>query len=112
MPASCEAGIRLHKRRERRVDLRRVVARNRLGLEIFLQTVTAPFAPVAGLLVASERRGALVRYSLQVDVGGADLAADTARGFDGVGRDVPGESVGRVIGDLHRLGLVLGAENG
>src|SRR5437016_2246712 len=60
----------------RLVGLRRVEARDRLHLEIFFQTVFAPFAAVAGLLVAAERRGAVVRHALQVDVAGADLLAD------------------------------------
>src|SRR3954471_5250605 len=54
----------------------RVVARDRLGLEILFKTELAPLAAVAGLLVAAERRGAVVRYALQIDVAGADLATD------------------------------------
>src|ERR1700732_292578 len=69
-------------------NLRRVVTRDRLGLEIFLQTVFAPFAAVAGLLVAAERRGAVVRHALQIDVAGTDAAADLAGGFHGIGGDV------------------------
>ena len=67
------AGI-FHDRRERRINLRGVVAGDRLHLEIFLEAVLAPLAAVAGLLVAAERRGAVVRHALQVDVAGADLA--------------------------------------
>src|ERR1700730_5844022 len=93
-------------------SLRRVVAGDRLGLEIFLQTVFAPFAAVAGLLVAAERRGAVVRHALQIDIAGADLATDLAGALDGSGRNVPGQTIGRVVGDLHRLGFVLGAEDG
>src|ERR1700712_4657698 len=80
-------------------NLRGVVAGDGLDLEIFFQTVLAPFAAVAGLLVAAERRGAVVRHALQVDVAGADLAADLARGLDGIGGDVAGKTVGRIVGD-------------
>src|ERR1700730_8955366 len=69
-------------------SLRGVEARDCLRLEIFLQTVAAPFAAVAGLLVAAERRGAVVRHALQIDVAGADLAADLARAIDRTGRHV------------------------
>src|SRR5262249_11191538 len=74
--------------------------------------VTAPLAAVAGLLVAAERRGALIRHALQVDVAGADLAADFARTLDRAGRDIACETVGRVVGNAHRIGLVLGADDG
>src|ERR1700681_3195342 len=84
--------------------LRGVVAGDRLDLEIFLEAVLAPFAAVAGLLVAAERRGAVVRDALQVDVAGADLAADAARAFHGVTGDVTGQTIGRVVGDLHGFG--------
>src|SRR6202795_1722346 len=92
--------------------LRRVKTRDRLDLEIFLQAVFAPFAAIAGLLVAAERRGAVVRHALQVDVPGADPAADPARGLHAVGGDVTGETVRRVVGDLHRILFVLGAQDG
>src|SRR5512141_1364380 len=87
-----------------------VVAGNRLDLEIFFQAVFAPFAAVAGLLVAAERRGAVVGHALEVDVAGADAAADFAGGFHGVGGDVAGETVGGVVGDPHGVFLILGAE--
>src|SRR6266849_10823406 len=93
-------------------SLRGVVAGDGLDLEIFFQAVFAPFAAVAGLLVAAERRGAVVRNALQVDVAGAQLAADLAGAFDGVGGDVTGETIRRVVGDLHRVFLILGAEDG
>src|SRR5262245_55979198 len=90
--------------------LRRVEAGDCLDLEIFRKTVLAPFAAVAGLLVAAERRGAVVRHALQVDVAGADLAADLASTLDTAGRDVTGKTVRRVVGDLDRIGFVLGAD--
>src|SRR3982074_3715135 len=86
-----------------RLSLRRVVAGARLDLEIFLETVFAPFAAVAGLLVAAERGGAVVGHALQVDVAGADLAADLAGALNGIGRDVSGETIRRVVGDPHRV---------
>src|SRR5665213_2878372 len=92
--------------------LRRVEAGDGLDLEIFLETVFAPFAAVAGLLVAAERRGAVVGHALQVDVAGANAAADAAGGFHGVGGDVAGQPIGRVVGDLDGVFLVLGAEDG
>src|SRR5882724_13353612 len=92
--------------------LRRVEARDRLDFEIFLEAELAPLAAVAGLLVAAERRGAVVRYALQIDVAGADLAADPARAFHGVGGDVTRQPIGGVIGYPHGVGLILGAENG
>src|SRR5215218_9881952 len=55
------AGIVSYRRRERRLGLRGVVAGDRLHFEIFFQTVATPLAAVAGLLVAAERRGAVVR---------------------------------------------------
>src|SRR6476659_8293109 len=88
-----------------RKNLRGVVAGDGLDLEIFLQAVFAPFAAVAGLLVAAERRGAVVRHALQVDVAGADPAADPAGSLDGVGGDVAGETIRRVVGDPHRIFL-------
>src|SRR5450631_2715417 len=98
-------------RRARRVLLRRVVAGDRLRLEIFLEAELAPFATVAGLLVAAERRGAVVRHALQVDVAGADLAADLAGALDGAGSDVTGQTIGRVVGDMDRVSFVLGADD-
>src|SRR6202035_5121122 len=80
--------------------LRRVVAGDGLDLEIFLQPVFAPFAAIAGLLVAAERRGAVVRHALQIDVAGADAAADPARGLDRVGGDVTGKAIRCVVSDL------------
>src|SRR3954451_22345298 len=91
----------------RRSGLRGVIAGDRLHFEIFFQTVLAPFAAVAGLLVAAERRRAVVRNALQIDVAGADLLADAARRFHGVGGDVTGQTVGRVVGNLDRFGFVL-----
>src|SRR5579863_2384604 len=78
-------------------SLRGVEAGDRLDLEIFFHAVFAPLAAVAGLLVAAERRGAVVGHALQVDVAGTDLAADLARPLDGAGRDVTGEAVRRVV---------------
>src|SRR5882724_1562842 len=72
-------------------ESRRVKPGDRLGLEIFFQAVFAPFAAVAGLLVTAERRGAVVRHALQIDVAGAELAADLASGLHRVGGDVTGE---------------------
>src|SRR3954447_26872078 len=95
----------------RRSGLRGVVASDRLHFEIFFQTVLAPFAAVAGLLVAAERRGAVVRNALEVDVAGADLTADAARAFHGVTGNVTSQTIRRVVGDLHRFGFILGAED-
>src|SRR5712664_4195767 len=89
-------------------SLRGVVAGDRLDLEIFFQAVFAPLAAVAGLLVAAERRGAVVRHALQIDVAGADPAPDPAGGFNGVCGDVAGETIRRVVGDPHRIFLILG----
>src|ERR1700730_8037414 len=80
-------------------SLRGVVAGDRLDLEIFFQAVFAPFAAVAGLLVSAERRGAVGRHALPVGVAGARLAADLAGALDGVGGDVPRQTIGRVVGD-------------
>src|SRR6476661_10641652 len=85
---------------------------DRLHLEEFLHAELAPLAAVAGLLVAAERGGALVGNAVEVDVAGADLPADAVGAFDRAGGDVAGEAVRRVVGDLHRLGFVLGAEDG
>src|SRR5262245_29851067 len=93
-------------------SLRGVEAGDCLHFEIFFQAVLAPLAAVAGLLVAAERRGALVRHALQVDVAGADLAGDATRALYRVASDITGETIGRVIGDLDRLGFVLGANDG
>src|SRR5215211_295684 len=112
MPAAFRQPASFHTRRERRFNLRGVVAGDRLDLEIFLEAVLAPLAAVAGLLVAAERRGAVVRHALQVDVAGADLAGHAARAFHRIARDVTGETVGRVVGDLHRFGFILGADDG
>src|ERR1700731_755409 len=92
-------------------SLRGVVAGDRLDLEIFFQAVFAPFAAVAGLLVAAERRGAVVRHALQVDVAGADPAANLAGGLDGVGGDIARQTIGRVVGDPDRVFLVLGTHD-
>src|ERR1700755_2838872 len=73
--------------------LRGIEAGNRLHLEIFFQAVFAPFTAVTGLLVAAERRGAVVRHALQVDVAGTDPAADLAGGLDGVGGDVTRQTI-------------------
>src|ERR1700704_6412002 len=75
--------------------LRRVKPGDGLDLEIFLQAVFAPLAAVARLLVAAEWRGAVVRHALQIDVAGADPAADPAGGLDGIGGDGNRETIGR-----------------
>src|ERR1700704_2979283 len=93
-------------------NLRRVEAGHRFHLEIFLQAVFAPLAAVAGLLVAAERRGAVVRHALQVDVAGPDLAADFSRTLNGTRGNIAGETIGRVVGNLDGLRLVLGAKDG
>src|SRR5689334_22667545 len=92
--------------------LRGVEAGDRLHFEIFFQAVLAPFAAVAGLLVAAERRGAVVGHALQVDVAGANLAGDVASALDRPSRDVTGKTIRRVVGDLDGVGLVLGADDG
>ena len=56
-----------------------------LHLEEVLHAVLAPLATVAGLLVATERGGALVRHAVEVDVAGADLLADALGACDGTG---------------------------
>jgi hypothetical protein len=48
-------------------------AGDRLHLEEVLHAVLAPLATVAGLLVAAERCGALVRNAVEVDVAGTNL---------------------------------------
>src|SRR5260370_39809754 len=78
---------------------RGVEAGDCLDLEIFFQTVFAPFAAVAGLLVAAERRGAVVRHTLRGDVAGADLSANLAGGLHAVGRAVTAQAVRRVGGE-------------
>src|SRR5438477_2762031 len=92
--------------------LRRVVAGDGLHFEIFFQTVLAPLAAVAGLLVAAERRGAVVGHTLKVDVAGADLTADFAGALDGAGGNIAGQTIWRGVGDVHRFGFVLGAKYG
>src|ERR1700743_3556133 len=92
--------------------LRGVVAGDRLDLEIFLEAVFAPFAAVAGLLVAAERRGAIVRHALQIDVAGANPAAHFARTLHRIGGNVAGKPIGRVVGDPHGIFFVLGADDG
>src|SRR3569833_578827 len=90
----------------------RVVPSNRLGLEILLETELAPFAAVAGLFVATERRAAVVGHALQVDIAGADLATDAAGILDRRTIDIAGKTIGGGVGDAHRVGLVLGADDG
>src|SRR5215471_938014 len=87
-------------------------AGDRLHLKEVLHAVLAPLATVAGLLVAAERGGALVRNAVEVDHDGTDLPADALGAFDRAGGDVAGEAVGRVVGNLDRFGLVLSAEDG
>src|SRR3569833_27748 len=90
----------------------RVVPSNRLGLEILLETELAPFAAVAGLFVATERRAAVVGHALQDDIAGADLATDAAGILDRRTIDIAGKAIGGVVGDARRGGLVLGADDG
>src|SRR5579863_6815978 len=91
--------------------LRRIKSGDRLHLEEFLETELAPLAAIARLLVAAERRGAVIRHALQVDVAGADTAADPARALDRIAGDVTGEPKGRVVGDPDRILLVLGTQD-
>src|SRR6185437_4054684 len=91
--------------------LRRVEAGDRLHLEIFLETELAPLAAVARLLVAAERRGAVVRNALQVDVAGADLTAHLARTLDSACGHITRKTVGRFVGDAHGVRLILGAHD-
>src|SRR4051812_4090294 len=85
------APLRAHSSR-----LGRVEAGDRLDLEIFLEPVFAPFAAVAGLLVAAEWRRAFVGHAIEVDVAGAQLAADVAGALDAAGGHVAGQAIGRV----------------
>src|SRR6201999_4548527 len=93
-------------------SLRGVEAGDCLDLEIVLEAIFAPFAAVAGLLIAAERRGAVVRHALQVDVASAEAAADAARALHGIADEITGEAIGRVVGDLDGIFLILGAKDG
>src|SRR3569832_415014 len=87
-------GVMLSKRS----SLRRVEAGDGLHFEEVLEAVLAPLAAVAGLLVAAERRAAVVGHTLQIHVAGADLAADALGVLDRSAGDVAREAIGGVVG--------------
>src|SRR5439155_27001061 len=79
----------------------------RLELEKFLEAVDAGLAAVARLLEAAEGRVHVEGAAVHVHLPGADAARDALRA-----RVVPGphrarQAVHRVVGDAHRVFLVL-----
>src|SRR5688572_20415917 len=78
-----------------------------LGLEELLETVVAPLAAVARLLVAAERRAEVGRCPVDADLAGADPRRDAARALEVARRHVAGEAVRRVVGDPDRIVLVV-----
>src|SRR5262245_43239280 len=78
-----------------------------LHLRELVEAEAAPFAAVAGLLVAAEGCSALVGGAVDVDVAGADALGDAPRALHVAGGDIAGEPVGRVVSDAHGVVLVL-----
>src|SRR5213078_5309893 len=76
-----------------------------LDLHEFLEAEATPFAAVARLLVAAERRGPLVGGAVDVDVAGSHAPSNAACPFHVARGNVPRQSVGGVVG--HADGIVL-----
>src|ERR1700688_2646753 len=79
-------------------DLRGVVAHHRLHLEALFAAELAPFAAVAGLLVAAERRAEIGPGAIQVDIAGAQLRRHFPRVLEIARGHIAGEAVDRVVG--------------
>ena len=60
-------------------ELRRLVSHHGFHLEEFLEAELAPFAAIAGLLVAAERRFEVGACPVQVHIAGAQLRRDFPR---------------------------------
>src|SRR5256885_5590099 len=76
-----------------------------LDLHEFLEAEAAPFAAVARLLVAAERRGPLVGCTVDVDVAGPHAPGNAACPLHVARGNVPRQPVGGVVG--HADGIVL-----
>src|SRR5262245_31717001 len=90
--------------RSRGSDL--AVADDALDLQEIMDSPVGIFAPVAGLLVAAERREGVPGRIVDLHLAGAKAAGDAARMLDILRLHQGGEAVHRVIGDLHRLLLI------
>src|ERR1700757_2375108 len=86
------------------------VAQGALDLQILVEAELAPLSTVAAVLVTAERR---VHVESMVDrhPAGPDLAGHTTRLVEVGPRDIAGQAVIGVVGDLHRLIDVVVAED-
>src|ERR1700720_4290822 len=73
--------------------------RYRLDLHHVVETVPTPFAAVARVLVATERRLHIVACAVQVDVAGANARAALASALERTRIDVARQAIRRVVGD-------------
>src|SRR6266851_874537 len=92
-------------------NLRRVVAHHRLGLEELVEAEFAPFAAVAGLLVAAERRAEIGTGAVQMHIAGAELRRDLARMLEVAGLHVTREAIHHVVGHADCLLLAVIGED-
>src|SRR5205085_3009658 len=87
------------------------VAEDRLRLEEFVERMVAPFAPVARLLIAPERRHEVELCRVQIHLPRPKPHRHLPRMVRVRRMDVSGQPVWRVVGDLDRLLLVLIADD-
>src|SRR5262245_60006954 len=87
-------------------------AEHGLQLEELFEAGLAPLATVARLLVAAEAGGEVRTRAVDVHVAGADLLRHLTGALGIARRDVSGESVQRVVGDLDRLRIALVGQDG
>src|SRR5689334_664712 len=78
-----------------------------LHLQQLLDRVAAVLAAVSRLLVAAERGDRVEGATVDLDLAGPDAPGDVDRPVLVGGPDAAGETVGGVVGDPHRVLLVL-----
>jgi hypothetical protein len=87
--------------------------RNRLGVDVALDTFPAKFAPVAARFNTAERSVGVHRVSLvDAEAPGADTGRHGHPVVGVAGPDRAGQAVVRIVGDAHRFVLVLVADHG
>src|SRR5207244_6533547 len=85
----------------------RCVAEDGLQLEELREPRLAPFAAVAGLLVAAKRGAEIGLCTVHVHVSRSDPLCDPSRTLEVARGDVAGEAVRRVVRDAQGIALVL-----
>src|SRR5690349_15165254 len=92
--------------------LRHAVQNDDLGLQIMTQALAASLAPEPGLLESAERQGQLGTRTVLADRARANSAGQRIGAFDVAGEYRGVESVHSIVGDFHRVLLVISGNDG